>query len=54
MDYRRINGHVILLLIVMIVGLVVFMLWRLIALNKGVDTGTENRTFVIILGVNGN
>ncbi|RNC66233.1 hypothetical protein [Proteiniphilum sp. X52] len=51
MDYRKINSHVILLLIVSIVGLAITMVGRLIVLEKGVDTGTANLTFVIILGV---
>lgn len=49
MDYRKINSHIILLLIVIIVGLVVAMAGRLIVLDKGLDTGTANLTFVIIL-----
>jgi hypothetical protein len=51
MDYRKINSHIILLLIVFIVGLTIAMLGRLIVLDKGADTGTANLTFVIILGV---
>jgi hypothetical protein len=51
MDYRKINSHIILLLIVIIVGLAIAMLGRLIALDKGVDGGTANLVFVLILGV---
>ena len=51
MDYRKINSHIILLLIVFVVGLTIAMLGRLVVLNKGADTGTANLTFVIILGV---
>ncbi|MBD8387928.1 hypothetical protein [Dysgonomonas sp. BGC7] len=51
MDYRKINSHVILLLVVFIVGVAIAMLSRLIILDKGVDTGTANIIFVIILGV---
>ena len=51
MDYRKINSHIILLLIVSIVGLTIAMVGRLIVLEKGIDTGTANLTFVIILGV---
>ena len=51
MDYRKINSHIILLLIVFIVGLTIAMLGRLIILDKGADAGTANLTFVIILGV---
>jgi len=51
MDYRKINSHIILLLIVFVVGLTIAMLGRLIVLDKGADTGTANLTFVIILGV---
>lgn len=53
MDYRKINSHIILLLIVSVVGLAIAMVGRLIVLEKGVDTGTVNLTFVIILGVCG-
>lgn len=51
MDYRKINSHIILLLIVFIAGLTIAMVGRLVVLEKGVDTGTANLTFVIILGV---
>jgi hypothetical protein len=51
MDYRKINSHVILLLVVFIVGVAIAMLSRLIILDKGADTGTANIIFVIILGV---
>jgi len=50
MDYRKINSHIILLLIVFVAGLTIAMLGRLIVLDKGADTGTANLTFVIILG----
>lgn len=50
MDYRKINSHIVLLLIVVIVGLIIAMAGRLIALDKGFDTGTASLTFVIILG----
>lgn len=51
MDYRKINRHIILLLIVFIAGLAIVMIGRLIVLEQGVDTGTANLTFVIILGM---
>ncbi|HBB00390.1 MAG: hypothetical protein A2W86_10655 [Bacteroidetes bacterium GWD2_45_23] len=51
MDYRKINSHIILLLIVSIAGLAIAMVGRLIVLEKGFDIGTANLTFVIILGV---
>jgi hypothetical protein len=51
MDYRKINSHIILLLIVFVVGLAISMLGRLIVLDRGADTGIANLTFVIILGV---
>ncbi|MFV0420541.1 MAG: magnesium transporter [Dysgonomonas sp.] len=51
MDYRKINSHVILLLVVSIVGVAVAMLSRLIILDKGSDIGTANIVFVIILGI---
>jgi hypothetical protein len=51
MDYRKINSHIILLLIVFIVGLTIAMLGRLVMLDKGLDSGTANLTFVIILSL---
>jgi hypothetical protein len=51
MDYRKINSHIILLLIIFIVGLTIAMFGRLIMLDKGFDAGTANLTFVIVLGV---
>ncbi len=51
MDYRKINSHIILLLIVFIAGLAIAMIGRLIVLEQGVDAGTANLTFVIIFGV---
>ncbi len=37
MDYRKINSHIILLLIVSIAGLAIAMVGRLIVLEKGID-----------------
>ena len=51
MDYRRINSHIILSLIVLIVGVAISMFGRRIMLEKGFDAGTANLTFLIILGV---
>lgn len=51
MDYRKINSHVILLLMVAVVGLTIAVIGRLIALDNGFDIGTANLTFVIILGI---
>ncbi|WP_352423734.1 hypothetical protein [Proteiniphilum sp.] len=51
MDYRKINSHIILLLIVFIAALAIAMIGRLIVLELGVDAGTANLTFVIIFGV---
>ena len=51
MDYRKINSHIILLAIVIVVGLLVAMVARLMVLGQGVDAGTANLTFVIVLGV---
>lgn len=51
MDYRKINSHIVLLLIIIIVGLTIAMLGRLIVLDKGFDTGTANLTFVIVFGI---
>lgn len=51
MNYRKINSHIILLAIVIVVGLLVAMVARLMVLGQGVDAGTANLTFVIVLGV---
>lgn len=51
MDYRKINSHIILLLIIFIVGLTIAMLGRLIMIDKGFDAGTANLTFVIVFGI---
>ncbi len=51
MDYRKINSHIILLLMVAIIAFAIAMVGRLVVLDKGFDTGTANLTFVIILGV---
>ena len=44
MDYRKINSHIILLAIVIVVGLLVAMVARLMVLGQGVDAGTANLT----------
>jgi hypothetical protein len=51
MDYRKINSHIILSLIVFLIGVTISMLGRRIMLEKGFDAGTANLTFVIILGL---
>lgn len=51
MEYRKINSHIILLLLVIIVSLAIAMIGRRIVLENGFDEGTANLTFVIILGV---
>lgn len=51
MEYRKINSHIILLLLVVIVSLAIAMIGRRIVLENGFDEGTANLTFVIILGV---
>jgi len=51
MDYRKINSHIILSLIVLFVGITISMIGRRIMLEKGFDTGTANITFLIILGI---
>lgn len=51
MDYRKINSHIILLLIIIIVGVTISMIGRRVVLEKGFDAGTANLTFTIILGV---
>ena len=51
MDYHKINSHIILLGIVIVAGLLVAMIGRAVALERGADAGTANLTFLIILGV---
>ena len=51
MDYRKINSHIILSLIILIVGVAISMIGRIVMLEKGFDTGTANITFWIILGI---
>lgn len=51
MDFRKINGYMILLAIVVIVGLLVSMVARLLIMTKGADTGTANLVFIITMGV---
>lgn len=51
MDYRKINSHIILLSIVILVGVIISMIGRRIMLEKGFDTGTANLTFLIIFGI---
>ena len=51
MDYRNINSHIILSLIVLLVGVTISMLGRIVMLEKGFDAGTANLTFVIVLGI---
>lgn len=51
MDFRKINSYVILLAIVVVVGLLVSTVARLVILAKGVDTGTANLVFIIMLGI---
>ena len=51
MDFRKLDSHVILLAIVVVAGLLVSMIARFVILAKGVDTGTANLVFVIVLGI---
>jgi hypothetical protein len=51
MDYRKINSHIILFSIVILVGVGISMVGRRVMLEKGFDTGTANLTFLIILGI---
>jgi hypothetical protein len=51
MDYRKINSHIILLLIVLVVGIAISRLGRRVVLEKGFDAGTANIAFVVIMGV---
>ena len=45
MDYRKINSHIILSQIVLLVGVTISMIGRRVMLEKGFDTGTANLTF---------
>ncbi|MDR0332364.1 MAG: magnesium transporter [Dysgonamonadaceae bacterium] len=49
MDYHKINSHIILLLVVILVGLGVATLGREIALEAGRNVGTANLIFLIVL-----
>jgi hypothetical protein len=49
-DYRKLNSHVILLGIVIVVGLFAAIVVRMAMLERGADAGTANLTFVLILG----
>lgn len=51
MDYRKINSHIVLCLMVCVVGLVAAMIGRYAVLAKGADAGTANLTFLIVLGI---
>ena len=51
MDYRKINSHIVLLGIVIVVGLLAAIIVRLSMLENGADAGTANLTFLLILGV---
>ncbi len=51
MDIRKINSYVILLTIVVVVGLLVSMAAWFVILAKGVDTGTANLVFLVMLGI---
>jgi hypothetical protein len=50
MDYRRINSHIILLGMVIVVGLFAAIIVRLSMLERGADGGSANLIFVLILG----
>lgn len=51
MDYRKINSHIILLSIVLLVGVAISMIGRRVVLENGFDIGTANLTFLIIFGI---
>jgi hypothetical protein len=50
MDYRKLNSHIILRGMVIVVGLFAAIVVRMAMLGNGADTGTANLTFVLILG----
>jgi len=49
MDYRKINSHIILLLIGIAFSIIIAGISRFIALTKGFDTGTANIAFLAVL-----
>jgi hypothetical protein len=51
MDYRRINSHIILLGMVIVVGLFAAIVARMSMLERGADDGTANLIFVLIIAV---
>ena len=50
MDYRKLNSHIILLGMVIVVGLFAAIVVRMAMLERGADAGTANLIFVLILG----
>lgn len=51
MDYRKINSHIILMLIGIIFSFSIAVVGRFIMLAKGFDTVTANLTFLVVLSV---
>ncbi len=50
MDYRKLNSHIVLLGVVIVVGLFAGIVVRMAMLGRGADAGTANLMFVLILG----
>ncbi len=50
MNYRKLNSHIILLGIVIVVGLFAAIVVRMAMLERGADAGTADLIFVLILG----
>jgi len=50
MDYRKINSHIILMLIGIFFSIVIAGISRFIVLTKGFDTGTANIAFLVVFG----
>lgn len=53
MDYRKINSHIILLVIVIVFSVVIAWVLRRMIIERGFDAGTANIGFAIAIGVCG-
>ena len=51
MDYRKLSDHFVLLLVVAVVAFGIAVLVRLAVLMAGLDVGTANLIFVVMLGI---
>lgn len=51
MDYRKINSHIILMSVGIILSIIIATISRFVVISKGFDTGTANLTFIIVLSI---